>query len=268
MAHAPRTTRLQPTGFSRTPPGFSLIEILVAIGIVSLLVAIAIPVFSLAYETARSSQATAALNALESAEVEFESATGQRVFHLAAGPTASTDSSAEEYDDDNGSALSVFFHAVNWASGDFPPTNPTEPTPDDRPSVNGNSEGYPEHFIERFIALVDQQDTSRTLWRSVGDNQIVDTDEDGFMEVVDPWGTPIVYAAFVSHKDSENDDDFLPERGDLRGLGGGVFVPKAPAPFFASAGPDRDFGDVNGSAAEQAAAEDNLYSYNLGKGSN
>ncbi|MEM9251595.1 MAG: prepilin-type N-terminal cleavage/methylation domain-containing protein [Planctomycetota bacterium] len=242
--------------------GFSLIEILVAIGIITLLVGLAIPVFSLAYDTAKSSQAQAALNALKAAEVTYESATGLRVFHL--------DDSADDYDASNGTTLARFFQPTDWGSTSLvlPATNPTEPSPDDLPSKNGHPDGYPEHFIERFIALVDQRDESRSLWRSVDNNNIVDTDGDGFAEVTDPWGTPIVYAAFVSHRDSDNDDNFLEQRGDMQAAGGGSFVPKSPAPVFVSAGPDRDFGDVNGSAAEQAAAEDNLYSDSIGKGDN
>jgi len=249
MANAPRLTCLRPAGFS-------LIEILVAIGIVTLLVAIAIPVFSLAYETARSSQATAALNALESAEVEFESAVGQRIWHL--------DGSPEDY---HNSALSRYFVDLDWDTASVPETYRNSTGSGNPGTANAAN---PQGFIERFIALADQQDTTRTLWRSVDDNLIRDTDNDGFAEAVDPWDTPIVYAAFVSHNDDYAADDFLPQRGDLTRdpNDSSSYIPESPAPFFASAGPDGEFGDSNGSAAEQAAAEDNLYSFNLGKGGN
>ncbi|MEO0965492.1 MAG: prepilin-type N-terminal cleavage/methylation domain-containing protein [Planctomycetota bacterium] len=243
------------------PSGFSLIEILVAIGIVSLLVAIAIPVFSLAYGTARSAQASAALAALDSAEVEYESTTGLRVWAL--------DGSANDYDSSNGTSLAKFFQPTDWGDSS---TSLDETyrgsTGSGVPTKNGHPDGYPEHYIERFIALIDQVDSTKRIWRSVDENQITDADGDGFAELTDPWGTPIVYAAFISHKDNAGEDNFLEQRGDMQTFGGGSFVPKAPAPVFVSAGPDGDFGDVNGTAAERAAAEDNLYSDAQGKGGN
>jgi prepilin-type N-terminal cleavage/methylation domain-containing protein len=236
--------------------GFSLIELLVAIGIVSLLVAIAIPVFSLAYDTAKSSQASAALNALESAEVEYESATGQRVWHLSGRPSGY-----------HSGQMQPFFEDIDWGSASVPRNYQSATGTGDPGSANAAN---PQGFIERFIALIDQRDTTRTLWRGVDDDFIRDTDADGFAEIVDPWDTPIVYAAFVSHKDDPSTDDFLPQHGDLTGVGGGAFIPKSPAPFFASAGPDGDFGDASaadGTAAKEAA-EDNIYSFDLGKGAN
>ncbi|MEM1209766.1 MAG: type II secretion system protein [Planctomycetota bacterium] len=242
------------------PSGFSLIEILVAIGIVSLLVAIAIPVFSLAYGTARSAQASVALAALDSAEVEYESTTGLRVWAL--------DGSVDDYDSSNGTSLAKFFQPTDWGSdaqARNAPGSTGTATIDDRDTDN---DGIPEGYIERFIALIDQVDSTKRIWRSVDENQIADTDNDGFLEIIDPWGTPIVYAAFVSHKDNAGEDNLLEQRGDMQTFGGGSFVPKAPAPVFVSAGPDGDFGDVNGTAAERAAAEDNLYSDAQGKGGN
>lgn len=239
-------------------PGFSLIEILVAVGIVTLLVAIAIPVFSLAYDSAKSSRASAALAALDSAEVEYESSTGLRVWAL--------DDSASSYDGDNDAALSKFFQPTDWSSALFDETAPGS-TGSGRPDPNDYANA-PEHYVERFIALINQQETTRVLWGAVDEDLVVDNDGDGFAEVLDPWGTPIVYAAFVSHNDSVSADDFLPQRGDLTNTTGGTYAPKSPAPFFVSAGPDGEFGSVTGTAAERAAAEDNLYSYDLGKGGN
>ncbi|MCE9591889.1 MAG: type II secretion system GspH family protein [Planctomycetes bacterium] len=75
---------------------------------------------------------------------------------------------------------------------------------------------------------------------------------DGMLEPRDAWGTKIVYAAYVFYPepggDFETTDDFLPKRS---------------TPFFVSAGPDRDFGDVgpNATEASKKAAEDNIYSY-------
>ncbi|MEM0913609.1 MAG: type II secretion system protein [Planctomycetota bacterium] len=249
--------------------GFSLIEILVAIGIITLLVGLAIPVFSLAYDTAKSSQALAALAALESAEVEYESTTGLRVFHLDTG-TSTTNSSAELYDTSNGSSTSKFYQPFNWGSDSFAETYQGSAGTG---TINGGlytteaGEDIPLDFIERFIAIASQNASSDGLWRAVDEKFITDLDNDGFAEIIDPWGTPILYAAFVSHSDSESIDDFLPQRGDMTAAGGG-YVPKSPAPFFVSAGPDGKFGDVNGTAAEQEDAEDNVYSYTLDKGAN
>lgn len=252
---------------------------MVAVGIIVLLIGIAFPVFQIARTTALQAEARSTLNALETAEVEFESASGRRIWHL--------DGSALDYDNNNGSSISRYYDpTVNWAStsaSDRVDRTAPGATGTGMPSSTRNSDGYPEQYIERFIALANQLPASRTAWVAAADgNSRVDTDDDGFDEIVDPWDTPVVYASFVSHTDGDTDDDFLPQRGELidvsRQSVGDVprraalvpYVPVAPAPFFASAGPDGEFGDesADDGSPEKAAAEDNIYSFTAAKEGN
>jgi len=81
--------------------------------------------------------------------------------------------------------------------------------------------------------------------RALGDG-LEDTDGDGFLEIVDAFGTPLAYADRVTHDDPNTPaDDFLPQR---------------PQPFFVSAGRDRQFG----ATPDAPAAEDNLLSFKRG----
>lgn len=101
-------------------------------------------------------------------------------------------------------------------------------------------------YIERFIwAAWNNPDTAQSL-PSLGE-ALKDTDGNGFLELVDAWGRPLSYAAFVDHGDSYGQDDFLPAY---------------PTAFFASAGEDGDFGNDE-TDPDSEVMEDNLYSFEL-----
>lgn len=125
-------------------------------------------------------------------------------------------------------------------------------------------------YIERFIWAANQMPTVRKTLPSIGagfgdielDINSVPAG-DGFLEVVDPWGNSVAYAAAVSHDPGKfPDDDFLPEHD---------------SPFFASAGKDQRWGrpmkrgDFTSDLAwknykntdEYRFTLDNLYSFDL-----
>lgn len=142
--------------------------------------------------------------------------------------------------------------------------------------------------IERFVWTLSQMTRTRELLlQSVGHKYLKDLDKDCFHEIVDPWGRPVYYAAFVDYQDNIEMDDFLAERRAWRwGDDAEHDYEARPSdiakwqPFFVSAGPDGKFGsEFGGTVADAFEAQnvnrndanldgeddraDNLYSYDL-----
>lgn len=140
------------------------------------------------------------------------------------------------------------------------------------PDTNGNytyangdeNDEYMERanlYIERFLWAVNQMPVIREKLPSFG-TAFGDTDGDGFIDLVDPWGNPIAYANRVKHTPGTEDDDFLPQYT---------------GPFFASAGKDgmwgrpRTSGEFDSTAAwetykgtdDYRFSTDNLYSFDI-----
>ena len=112
---------------------------------------------------------------------------------------------------------------------------------------------------ERFVWAALQVESSAKIIRSVEKDALQDTGNTaGMLDLLDGWGNPIRYAAFVSQTDTVTWDDNLPLRG----------TESRPDPFFASAGPDGKWGDASqgtNNAVPNADAADNIYSFNLGE---
>ncbi len=103
----------------------------------------------------------------------------------------------------------------------------------------------PDSWNELFVATLWQLKVCRTMLESTGYRSLQDLDQDGFLELVDGWGNPLIYVTKVSHTDDYPWDDFLPEH---------------PHPFLASSGPDGVFGHMHYLLRQQTAS-DNLYSF-------
>jgi prepilin-type N-terminal cleavage/methylation domain-containing protein len=99
--------------------------------------------------------------------------------------------------------------------------------------------GVPE--VENMINSA----TKQSLNKDYNDNG---TEGENFADVVilDAWGNPIRYASLQENSDGFNADDYLPAY---------------PRPFFASAGPDGEWGSVANDGTPNDAAADNLYSF-------
>jgi hypothetical protein len=147
---------------------------------------------------------------------------------------------------------------------------PWAPTAPDAPADAGKRViGGEFRFIERFVAAVQGvPEADVALGTLAKESALGDKDGDGFLEVLDGWGTPLTYASLVDHADDEKADDFLPERLTRRSIHQSVPEPK---PMLVSAGQDTRWGDhrellaqrQGQPADEQAAraASDNLYSF-------
>jgi len=71
--------------------------------------------------------------------------------------------------------------------------------------------GYPNDSIEKFVWAVWQIEELRDrLQTKAMEDVVVDTDGDGFLELIDSWGNKIEYAAYVRRGDGYKADDHLP----------------------------------------------------------
>lgn len=264
MTHT-RTTIRQPS------TGFSLMELLVVIAIISIIAAILLGGVALVQEGAKESQAQTVLTNLMGNAGTYEVKVGDSVPHQ--NPISVT-------------ALKI----IDWGtvkkknSLDHPSTDPPKliapnyDNPDNNGNVtysDGNDNDYymrqANLYIERFIWAANQMPDIRNNLPALG-GAFADVDNDGFMEVIDPWGNPVAYASSVKHQiqallpNNGDDDDFLPAHA---------------SPFFASAGKDQKWGlprtrgefgpgpagdtDWNNYKAtdDYKFAQDNLYSFDL-----
>lgn len=101
----------------------------------------------------------------------------------------------------------------------------------------------PDSWNEQVVETVTKLPKCHAMLKSLGPHAFADADGDGFMEVIDAWGRPLIYVRAVSHTDSFTADDFLRAH---------------PHPYWVSAGADGLFGDARNPS--DPALADNLYS--------
>ena len=104
----------------------------------------------------------------------------------------------------------------------------------------------PDSWNEQAVETLMKLPRCHAMLKSLGADSFVDKDGDGFKEVLDGWGRPLIFVGGVSHTDSFTADDFLRAH---------------PHPYWVSAGPDGLFGDVR--IPNDPALADNLYSDRL-----
>lgn len=232
------------------PRGITLVELLVAVSIITILVSLTTIASLRALSVAAEQQTRTTLaNAKGIADAYASIMAGVAVNHL--------DSSTSP---------------INWSPSDkaynqIRPWTPGSPKykyydnnwiPGKGKLDGANSEEDMKiHSIERFLWAAMQHPTTNKMLATLGEDVFVDDDANGYMELRDGWGKKIIYAAYVSRGDGDDSDNFLPERFDS--------IPLTPSPrsYFASAGADGEWGDdreADGTPLKDKTL-DNLYSF-------
>jgi len=230
--------RLPRTVMNQRRHAFSLVELIVAMAIVLVLFGFIGAAAMKVRESARIAQTRTTLAVLRGISDEYLVTTKLKIPHL------------------DGIRISEGAYVnVNWGSAKAR----------NAPGSSGN--GIIDDTDERFAWQVLQHPATGDLLRkSLPDDQFLDLDGDGFMEILDPWQNQIYYAVAVIH-----DDNYDNDKSDNEGtLDDDDFLPEYEGVHFASAGPDGLWGDAsnpsaldNNSNGVHDHGEDNIYSYTL-----
>jgi len=181
MNHQPHTTR--PPARRHARGGYTLIEILVAVAIITVLIGLTIGAYSGIRQSAARSKTKATLGVLKSAADELKVATGVVILHKDPG--------------DITPAVSLDTLRAMYASG-----GPTGA------SVSG---------MHRFLWFAMKNETSKTMLQALGDMALRDTNSDGIPDqVLDAWDRPIEYFAY---DDSTNDSNVVDPKPYFRSSG-------------------------------------------------
>lgn len=233
-----RTTPGQPVAMRRSSSfrrrGVTLMELLAVMFIITLMASILIGVGSKVRTNAKANQTRVTLANCKAALDEYEVQSQGKRLPHV------------------GVGDGIIYMPINWGQ------------PKARNAPNASGSAVIDDSIERFVwALLRNATTSKMIAAAADPASYRDNDEDGFMELTDAFAgrnrTKLLYLAFVDHDDGYTDDDFLPEKS---------------TPYFASAGPDGEWGNWQDLRKKQTGiagyddtlateAEDNLYSFDL-----
>jgi prepilin-type N-terminal cleavage/methylation domain-containing protein len=227
---------------------FTIVEMLVVIMILAILISLGVGAGISFRRDARLKQVKAVLDTCRAAATEYQTVTGMTINHSAFDPA---------------NAGSTDVGPFNWWQ--FAQDKPVLKPLDEKQEEDDQPDSKPSYvYIERFVWAASQVPSVKKILE--GRAFLADTDGDGFQELVDPFGQPLAYAAFVSHRrpdgtggDEIKFDDYLPESRQ---------------PYFGSAGMDGKWGKARtkeefGSdqpyqeylvTEEGKFAQDNLYS--------
>jgi prepilin-type N-terminal cleavage/methylation domain-containing protein len=244
----------------RHASGFTLIELLVVIAIIAVLAGLLLGGAAVLKEGGKESQARAVLASLMGHAGQFENqfSTAGIVAHLGNSSPYFWEGNTKHRNAEGASGETEIKSGTGTDlagddNGDYTYSN------------GDTNDEYMERanlYMKRFIWAVNQMPVIRDGLPSLG-AAFDDFDDDGFLEIIDPWGNPIAYASSVTHGIAANtDDDFLPMHKN---------------PFFASAGKDQMWGrpQVRGEFGSDAAWDaytqtdeykfsvDNLYSFDI-----
>lgn len=211
----------------RHESGFTLIELLVVIAIIAVISGLIIGGAAVLKDGARESHARTVLASLMGHAGQFEAqfATAGVVEHLQVYDRTYFWGDPQHRKRQNAEG----FNSNEEITGSDVAGDDNGTDPD-----NDADMALANKYIERFIWAAYQMPVIREGLPSLGAS-FGDFDDDGFLEIVDPWGNPIAYASNVKHPtpntltstNNATDDDFLPLHDN---------------PFFASAGKDQRWG--------------------------
>jgi prepilin-type N-terminal cleavage/methylation domain-containing protein len=196
----------------RQAKGFTIVELMVVIGLILALSAIGLTTMNLMLRRASAERTRSTMHMAKGLSTEYRAQFGTAVNHFG-------------------------FTPINWAGSKLK----------NAPGSSGG--GTPNDPIEKFVWAVWQVEELRDRLRSKAiDDIVIDSDGDGFLELVDGWNNQITYAAFVYRNDLYAGDDFFPT---------------ITTPIFMSRGPNEEWGTFVNNNKPDANAEDNIRSDEL-----
>lgn len=209
---------------SRSRRGFSLVELVVVIGIIALLAALVLGVASVVVRQSEVRETQNAITLFEAALNEFESSTGRPITY-GQNQAAAPGQPAQVYD--------------------------VQSTLND------------EDLVVATLAILNTSDSARTLLSKIGSHMLRPISDHplGTLELVDPWERRVV-VVFPGRKWVPADGGQADEDGTIRTARENIFgVCRNAKPLIVSAGIDGFYGSHSGSETERRRAEDNIYSY-------
>ncbi|MBM4113745.1 MAG: prepilin-type N-terminal cleavage/methylation domain-containing protein [Phycisphaerae bacterium] len=226
-----RTTRSIRSG--RAPGAFTLLELLITIGIIALLAGIVLAVGSAVLRGAEARQMEAAFRALDEAVGEFERARGQKITYQRIGDPAGSYDCVEISNPPGAYSIVHLLNGRNWAANDF------------RPLIAGNERSL--EILKRIDTDLLRRDASTFPPAGNGLNAVPTPR----IELVDPWGNrvAVIFPGRPKNPGELGDADGTVRTSDENQLG----ACRDGRIGFVSAGPDGNFG----------TREDNIFSYEL-----
>jgi len=251
----------------------TLMEVMIVVSIIALLASLIIGFAGTASKNARRNQAKALLQTVQTIALEYQTLTrrgidaGWVVNHsVQVNQPIDWESPLPEHlrsetdlhIDANNDGIPDDPRWINLKIGDEAGANDSGETGDlsqepsmPLPQYLAESSQTPERnhvTIERFVWAIFQLPETRQMLENLGSKFLADTDGDDFIEIIDPWGEPLFYAAYVDHEEqSEVEvimDDFLVERKTWADKQNPADHRSQWRPVFASAGEDRLWGKV------------------------
>lgn len=247
--------------------GFSLVEIVVVVGIILVLLSLVLAVSTLVIQQAETRQVKTVFTNLDSAVLEYETTIGRK---LTCQPRGESNDGAWDfrYYSVLGDDVPTLQSPYNYSF----PGNICSCNADTEPS---NARGW-ERRIVRLMEILKRTEAAEEIVSRIDSNLLVPVLGPGnppqalpggrsLTSVIDPWGTPIVFVCpgrMWKNGDTEIKDSDGTVRTDFEKKFG---VCRNRTPMFVSCGPDGDPGCLScvneQDSPRYQASIDNIYSY-------
>jgi type II secretory pathway pseudopilin PulG len=228
---------------------------LVVIGVIMILMTLAVVGYQVVEKSAAANQTKVTLNNLNAMLSEFDAAAGSSALPVYTYTDAMNNTQVQNVIGAPPNALTPTPDGQIWSISDVTTSGSGDryPPPSGNPlNVVGNTQQIMAKLmrIPNNANAIKQMPSSR-LMKDQNGNPLTDQNGNLIPIILDGWGNPIIYVPaggiWVWVTTGSGPTQILVNRPDKR-------------PFFASAGPDGDFGAYSSTPPSQARGDDNVYS--------
>ena len=242
--------------------GFSLLELVVVIGIILVLMSLVLAVSTVIIQQAENRQLETVFANLEASITEYEQAIGRKITY------------ADRSDPADMNWDVPFNPQLSYGSVEFPYNQQVAGGAYTCScSASADTHGW-ERYIIRLLELLDRTDAAEEILSRIDPNMLVQVRTGNgqplpaghsMASIVDPWGSPLA-VVFPGRNWREGDSEIRDTDGTIRTyLEEKIGICKDATPLFVSAGPDADIGCVKcvneANSVRFQASIDNVYSY-------